>query len=451
MKPNKIIILAVLDILLSFSVASPAQAQNGNTDCDAFNFGGECETTIITEGETTTRNTEWITEVEHYEEEWGGFSEIMLAGYWQPAEGQTGVIIDSDMQCGNPITKNGKRYCRSADLVCAISCDWGSGMMQGLAAVYHNGEWEAKKTFIDEPISNENACINLFGVWEDRDWDGEMECWSTYPPFNEITDQVALYEIVYEGPEACEYRKEDGFRWFDSWDEINTYPVEDVIIEEWEYIEVVTHYWGVSVQVPYPCAGVTRTPYPRAIVGEPSYFTVTADTITASAEVSDVCTPDVESYLVEVRIVPIESISPVWVWDERSFSDNPTVSEGWTVSHTWDTSSYSLDGECEDLSCDKPLWGPSLIGEWLPAYKVNVYIAYQLEVRRTWTDWYGQVHDTGWEAIDLTTFGYNTSFLILSGARDVTIPQAGAMAPKEIYECIVPVPVIEAQSILSGD
>jgi hypothetical protein len=451
MKKIKRLLIIVVGTLLALTIANSVYAQDSDTGCEGTYIFGVCTTTTTIAGETTTRNTEWVTEVEHYEEEWGRLSEIMLAGYWQPAEGQRGVIFSPEYQCISPITLNGKRYCRGIDFVSSLSCDWGSGTMQGIAAVYHNGQWEMIKTVQDKPISNQTACDLLFGAWYDKDYDGEMECWSTYPPYDEITNLVALYEIVYEGPEACEYQKEDGYRWFDSWDEINTYPIEDVIIEEWEYIEIVTHYWGVSVQVPYPCAGVTRTPYPRAIVGEPSYFTITADTITASAEVIDVCTPDIESYLLEVRIVPIESISPVWVWDERSFSDNSTVSEGWAVSHTWDTSSYSLDGECEDFSCDKPLWGPSLIGEWLPAYKVNVYIAYKLEVRRTWTDWYGQVHDTGWEAIDLTTFGYNTSFMILSGARDVTIPQTGAMAPKEIDECIVPVPVIEAQSILSGD
>jgi len=80
-----------------------------------------------------------------------------------------------------------------------------------------------------------------------------------------------------------------------------------------------------------------------------------------------------------------------------------------------------------------------------------VTIAYDLQVKRTWIDWYGHEQGTEWESVDLREYGYNTSNLVLTGARDVTAPPAGTMAPYPLDLCLVPVPVIEAQSLLSGN
>ena len=268
------------------------------------------------------------------------------------------------------------------------------------------------------------------------------------------------FEILYVTEEwtkgvkstaVCQWMKQDGGRWFDSRDEYLMSHFEDITIIPWERIIVTTHFYGATVEIPFPCPDVIRSPYPRALVGEEATFTVQPETYSASSTPIATCTPDINQYQVHIQLLPRQDIAPLWYWDERSFKTGDTISQGWAVSHTWDTASYSLDGACEDLNCDKPLWGPSLIGEWLPSYKVNVTLAYELQARRTWTDWYGQAHDTGWETINMQDYGYNTTLMILTGARDGTPPQPGAMPPKAIWECIVPVPVIESQALLNGN
>ena len=423
-------------------------------ECDFWSFGGVCEEMVIESGERTYREWGYTVVVNHYEEEWGAFADIVAKGYWLPEEGQYGVRWDLEYQVtpANTTWWNGKLYGFVDHYVSSAACEWEGGLVQGFVVTYRNGRWEDEIITDRITISDELTCSRNGGTWDDFDRDGDEECMGWFDGYwGLVFETVHLQEIVGLSGEACEYYKSSGARWFDSRDEILILPFEDIIIEPWEKITIITHFWETSLALPFPCASVTRSPYPRAMVGQEAYFTVSAEPITASSDPIDTCTPDITSYQLHIRLLPSSSFTPVWYWDERPFSAEPTVSSGWSVSHTWQTASYSLEGPCSDLSCDKPLWGPSLIGEWLPAYRVNVTMAYDVQVRRTWTDWYGRSQDTGWEMVDLRQYGYNTPNLVITGARDVTPPQPGAMGPYALDFCLVPVPVIESQSLLSGD
>jgi len=423
-------------------------------ECDFWSFGGICEEVIGFSGQNTYREVGYSQVVDHYEEQWGSFANIMARGYWQPKEGERGVKWNLDYQVtsGNIIWLDGKRYGVVDNLVSSAACEWAGGKVQGFVMTFRNGRWVDQIINQQITISDAQTCDLHGGQWNDFDKDGNHECMSLVDGAWELVFYyIHIQEIVGLSSEACAYYKQGGARWFDSWDEFQLIPFEDIIIEPWEKIEVITHFWGASLQIPYPCASVTRSPYPRALTGEEAYFTVEPVIVSAVSEPIATCTPDIRQYQVHIRLVPDQDFQPIWYWDERNFSPEPSISEGWSVAHTWQTASYSLDGACSDLSCDKPLWGPSLSGEWLPAYKVNVTVAYDLQVKRTWIDWYGQAQGTVWETVDLREYGYNTSNLVLTGARDVTAPPAGAMAPYPLDLCLVPVPVIEAQSLLSGN
>lgn len=437
-------------LLIIFILGVDVHKINAQDGCEFGYIGGICQDTVISSGQNTHRDVGYSLVVDHYEEEWGSLAQIMAAGYWNPVEGQQGISF-SGLKCRRYITEGSHTLCEVSNVSNDTACDWGSGTLDGFNVTYHNGTWVYKIEWHDVPITAKYICLGHGGLWWDRDWDGEKECTEKTYPYNEIYDTLSLYEILAKSSIPCEYYKTTEARWFDSWDEYQLIPFEDIIIEPWEKIEVITHFWGASLQIPFPCASVTRSPYPRALTGEEAYFTVEPVIVTAASEPIDTCTPDISQYQVHIRLVPDEDFQPIWYWDERNFSSEPSISEGWSVAHTWQTASYSLDGACSDLSCDKPLWGPSLSGEWLPAHKVNVTIAYDLQVKRTWIDWYGHEQGTGWESVDLREYGYNTSNLVLTGARDVTAPPAGAMAPYPLDLCLVPVPVIEAQSLLSGN
>ncbi len=444
-KKSFAIIITAIILAMLFSTAGMADHA-----CEVGNFGGSCtELEVITE-ESTRRVTGYNAHVNYYEEEWGWEQSIMAEGYWAPREGERGVTyryysgsLPSPGSDGVLRVKKSTLTGGALGPYWANSCNW-LGFAQGYEVVYHNGHWELVTEIERIPVRDLGTCegrggfLNPEGLCENS-ISGEA-----------ITYTVEWVKLLTLSSAACEYHKADGARWFDSRDEYQLIPFEDIIVENWQSITVVSHFYGMSLTMPFPCPKVTRTPYPRAIVGEEAFFTLEPEVITASSETIDTCTPDIMNYQIHAMLEPANDFVPVWFWDERPWTTGDTVTQGWTAAHIWNTASYSLDGRCENLYCDKPSWGPSLIGEWLPSYKVTVTSAYRLYARRTWTDFYGQAHDTGWEIVDMRQYGYNTDLLIVTGARDATIAQPGAMAPRDISECIVPVPVIEAQSILTG-
>jgi hypothetical protein len=126
----------------------------------------------------------------------------------------------------------------------------------------------------------------------------------------------------------------------------------------------------------------------------------------------------------------------------------PGEAVGWQVSHTYQTSSFNMYGDGISLSSDKPAIGPSLNGIPLPSYKVTVEVAWQLEVQRTWYTYRDQFVQASWKAVDLREFGFDAPYLIVEGAHDLTPYPPGVPKVENPY-CIVPVPVIESQGLLS--
>jgi hypothetical protein len=228
--------------------------------------------------------------------------------------------------------------------------------------------------------------------------------------------------------------------WWETVDELYTPgcgTVEIIVNEDGSVsVRCKGHFQTVETRLSNMCAAVVREPYPRGLVGVPNHLVVQEGSWSASSEEIDWCTPDVQDYQLQMRVVPDYSRRPVWQWNDRAFSQEPPFAFGWDVFHTFQTSSFAL-----------PIKGPSLTGEWLPSYIPTVSTYWRVEVSRTWLDFFGRPQGTGWQPMDLTTLGYPDEDLVLS-VWDATIPPPGAPYMK-YPECIVPVPVTEAQGVLT--
>jgi hypothetical protein len=360
-------------------------------DCDIV-WTQQCSSQVVVSGNDTYR-TSGTYVVRDYHEEWGDASYTIPLGYWNPAEGDDGVR----WTCPNNL---------STDLAF------------GWRIIYQNGFWQ--DVIEREPIPDRYGREPDDPLW-----------------IPNYVEHLVLYGV---SATACSYMLPDqSVRWRDTRDELQTIAFQDFIIVPWQHIIVVSNYYQLEVPMPYPAAQVVRSPWPRAIAGQPVSFAASAEPLYASSEVIDACTPDIINFQLHLRLTPIYEAAPEWSFAERDWSRQPGTVSGWEVSHVFNTASYDL-----------PPDGPSLDGtSRLPAYPVTLRTAWLVEANRTWNDFRGTHHETGWQVVDLTQYGYNTPYLITNGARDVTSPPPGVPA-QSLPDYFVPVPVIEAQGILSA-
>jgi hypothetical protein len=239
--------------------------------------------------------------------------------------------------------------------------------------------------------------------------------------------------------------------------------------------------FGVTASATVPCMNVLRDPYPRGLVSVPNVFWITGPwSSTGSANSKEWCSPTIRNYTLKVGWQFVPSIPPTWVFDDRAWSNESEYASGMAVAHAYQTSSWGLTEN-----------GPSLDGGLnLPAYQVKVGTAWQAVVRRMWEElqrgdrksfdcqpgdtecqeldaicreggtdpendqcyeWIWVPFDTGWVPVDLTLYGYPQPYYLSWAAGDVTMPPPGVAAvPLGQRLCNVPVPIIEAQSLLNS-
>ena len=234
--------------------------------------------------------------------------------------------------------------------------------------------------------------------------------------------------------------------------------------------------YELSASASVPCPKVERQPYPRAIVNAPVVFQVSASGSSSQDSSRYWCEVNIRNYTIEVGWDLIQ-ITPTWYFDERPWSTEPNAAQGFSVYHTYNTSSEGLT----------PL-GPSLQGNLeLPAYQVSVTSYWQPYVIAKWEQWknfkfdcgendpackqdkeycsglsrlakidnpvcgYWRARSTGKLALNLMDFGYSEPYHIKTGAVDITKPPAGIpeIGPDERI-CKVFVPVIESQGLISS-
>jgi hypothetical protein len=364
-------------------------------NCD-FIWTQQCTSEISNSGQDMHRISGTIT-IHDYHEEWGEASYTIPMGYWNPQEGDQGVR----WVCPNNSTAD-------------IGFGW--------QIIYENGAWHDVTESIAVHDRNGRPPEDPFWI----------------PTYEEHSVMYGISIIVcrYLGRELDTY----SVRWRDTRDERQTTPFQDFVIIPWEQITVVTNYYQLTVPLDYPAAQVVRSPWLRAIAGQPVHFTATAEPIYASSEVIDACTPDILNFQLHLRLTPIYGAAPEWDFAEREWAREPGTASGWEVTHTFNSSSYNL-----------PLVsGPSLDGgSPLPSYPVTLTLSWLVEANRTWNDFRGATHETGWQVVDLTQYGYNTPYLVTNGARDVT-PFPPGIPVQDLPDYFVPVPVIESQAILSA-
>lgn len=381
----------ILAVWLTAGLVALIPVSAARADCSII-WTQECSSEVVISGYDTVRISGTYT-VHDYHEEWGEYSTTIPLGYWFPQDGTEGVR----WSCPNN-----------------LPTDLGFGWK----TVFKDGAWE--DVVEEQPIPDRYGRDPSDPFW--------------------IPTYIEHMVLLGISGTACSYIKADEtIRWWDSSDEWLTIPFQDILIVPWEKIIVITNYYQLEVPLDYPVAQVTRSPWPRAIAGQPVSFSATVSPVQGSSEVIDACTPDIRNYQLHIRLTPIVGALPEWMFNERDWSIEPTTAHGWEVSHTYQTASYDL-----------PATGPSLDGAApLPAYQVTVRTAWLVEANRTWTDFYGQPHETGWQVVDLTQYGYSTSYLITTGATDVTPPPPGIPA-QDLPDFFVPVPVVESQSILTS-
>lgn len=240
--------------------------------------------------------------------------------------------------------------------------------------------------------------------------------------------------------------------------------------------------YNVTASSSVPCPSVVRDPYPRALVNTPNKFVLSSGGTSASSNSREWCEPGIRNYTISVGWDQLP-ITPIWDWNERSWSDQPGFGKGWIEFHTYDTSSFGLREN-----------GPSKEGRLdLPAYQVSVTSYWQPWVADSWEQWHefnwdcenvrdsagviiGQTgsecgeraacsgaaigdtscgewkaHGSGKILIDLRWFGFPQFYVTRTSARDVTQPPPNIPAVNdELRQCNIPVPVIEVQSILTN-
>lgn len=239
---------------------------------------------------------------------------------------------------------------------------------------------------------------------------------------------------------------------------------------------------SVSVSAQVPCMIVERWPYPRGLVNLENSFSVLGPWKSETGRAfSEVWVPGkLRNYLLEIEWRFNEDSYPVWFFDEREWAEEPSHERGFSVSHTYQTSSWA-----------KPENGPSLNGKLeLPAYQVRVYVQWVPWVHRSYeytvekrinfscqptdgtclekqdfcemegyaardqgcyrTVW--KKYDSGWVPINLRDFGYTNAYYTSSAAIDISQPPEDIPSvPETARWCdSIPVPVIEVQVYLNA-
>jgi len=238
----------------------------------------------------------------------------------------------------------------------------------------------------------------------------------------------------------------------------------------------------ISVSAQVPCPIVQRWPYPRGLVDLENSFTVLGPwkSDTGRAFRASWIPGVMRNYLLEIEWRYNESSYPVWFFDEREWAEEPAYASGFSVSHTYQTSSSA-----------KPDNGPSLEGRLdLPAYQVRVYAQWVPWVHRKFeytakkrirfvcsngdidcinrkiqceltgydnhdpdcfrTTW--ETYDSGWVPIDLRLYGGGHYYYTSAAAVDITQPPGDIPAvPDAARVCdTIPVPVVEVQVYLNA-
>ncbi len=245
--------------------------------------------------------------------------------------------------------------------------------------------------------------------------------------------------------------------------------------------------YEVSVSLRLPAWHANRDPYPRGMVYVPTRFWMVdapaAEAWSAPVDIGDAdegCDADhvgvINDWKIGLRTEPA-LLSPHWEAEECGAFDGPVG------SCTWQKASWG-----------KPYLGVGKDGEPLPAYRVTGWLPYNWFSRTTWdecveeykwgecgcsgvdptgspdwqdcgdpppgicvgvyddpqTEWWGkwrepeyrwQHHDSGWRFIDLTLFGYPTSWMPNPNVQQVPT----ALEPNPPVGALY-VPVIEVQS-----
>ncbi len=239
---------------------------------------------------------------------------------------------------------------------------------------------------------------------------------------------------------------------------------------------------SVSVSARIPCMIVQRWPYPRGLVNLENDFTVLGPWVSerGSSFTAEWEPGRMRNYLLEVEWRFNEGSVPVWFFDEREWNAEPDYASGFTVTHTYQTSSW-----------EKPENGPSLEGRLnLPAYQAQVYVQWIPYVHRRFeyadqeekvfhcgvseracleqkiqceatgyesgdpgchvTVW--RSYDSGWVPIDLRDYGNGFAWYTSGVAIDISQPPADIPpVPDGARECgAIPVPVIEVQVYLNA-
>ena len=270
-------------------------------------------------------------------------------------------------------------------------------------------------------------------------------------------------------------------------------PCENLIISS-DGTVTCTGQYSVQATAQVPCLNVLRDPYPRGMVSFPNVFWIDGPySATGTASSRQWCTANIRNYTLQVRWLYLPEPAPIWHFDERAWSSDPAQAAGAQVTHKFETSSFNLSGSeyCEGPACDKPANGPSLNGKLeLPSYQVRVATNWMAQVRRTWEERVrlgpitfscassdgaclalqafceqpaNEFHDdcylfewrpvdTGWQTADLRDYGYPAPYYTSWAAQDQTMPPPGIpLVPLSERACgIIPVPIIETQSLLNA-
>ena len=424
-----------------------------------FTFGEIHPCQVCTENETQDLN--------QYELHGQTVGQYVPYDYWSPIPGERGNVIylcgyrsgasGADIAYLIPIyyLAAGPNYRTHLD-GWEVPGDGGKWNGIPFPLTFGNG-WEVKAKWYSEPVVNSNPCdagvdfqnnicyylngsqATCDDITDTPDAQGYYHCvnyvqgWVFGDTVRTVTGKAANDVCTPHPP-----RGNTG--WLQTPDEASIPPCTQITVAQENDGSVTLgctlHYYNVSVKLSF-CAAVERKPFPRAITGQPVFFKVDpAQDFQASSNPINFCTPDVQNYVLTLEARPDTGTKPMW-----RFNDRPNVAEqtaqGWTVQHTFQTSSWGLE-----------LMGPSLDGrQWLPAYKVEALVPYAIYVRRTWNDFHGGSHVV--EApLDLRDYGYPTKDLWVP-AYDATKPPPG-VPDMHWPQCIVPVPVIEAQGVITG-
>jgi len=242
--------------------------------------------------------------------------------------------------------------------------------------------------------------------------------------------------------------------------------------------------YEVSASAQVPCVLVKRWPYPRGMVNLENSFELVGPYVSPRGvgQSAGWCSPNIRDYTLEVEWRMVGDPPPVWSFDEREWAEEPEFAYGYAVTHTYQTS-----------SAEKPDNGPSLEGKLeLPAYQVELGTPWQPYVRRSWQErvrerkepdcsgcgtggacealcgvcgaegtdreaeacydesW--EAKTTGWQGVDLRSYGYREAFYRSWYAVDISEPPEGIpMVPPAARLCAgIPVPVIEVQVYLNA-